>query len=276
MNRLQRTLQINAIFSGVSGIALVVFNQWFAHLFGTGNGTIFWVIGLGLLIFTGTIIYEIFKQRPTRVLVIIAQDFLWVLGSIILLVLQPYEISNAGNYTIALVALIVLLMGVNQSKALAQIDVGPQKGSKRFRFERIVKGTKQEVWKVIADIGNYHKVAPNIDDETIISGEGRGMVRRCSHGKDSWTETCSLWEAGKVYSFVINTSAPDYPYPFNSLKGTWEVEEMDADTTKIRMLFDFQYKRKFQNWVLYPLLKSKFTKIADELLDNWEYELKNK
>ena len=273
MNQLQNSLLINAVFSGISGSTLLIFNQRVDELFNTNNPMVFKIIGIVLVFFTGTIVYEIFKQRPLAVWWIIIQDFLWVLGSTILVIFRLFGISNTGNIIIILVAFVVLLMGINQSKALAQIDTGPQKGMKQFRFDRIVNATKSEVWRVISDVANYHRVAPNIDDVKIISGEGKGMVRRCSHGKDSWTETCSLWEEEKVYSFEINTSAPDYPYPFTSLKGTWQVEEIDHDNTRIVMLFDFQYKRRFQNWLLHPLLKSKFTKIVEELLDNWQDEL---
>ena len=270
MNKLQKSLRLNAIFSGISGITLIALNKHLANLFETPNTIVFVIIGIVLLFFTSTVFYEIIKQRPIAVLWIIIQDFLWVIGSIALIAVNPFEISKAGNSTIAIIAFIVLFMGINQSKALAQVDSAGNKKDKHFKFERIIKADKQSVWKVISDVANYDRVAPNIDAVKIISGEGRGMVRSCSHGKDSWSETCSLWIEEKAYSFEVNTSAPDYPYPFRFFKGTWEVQEIDSSTTKIIMLFNFQYKRKYQNWLLHPLLKGKFSKTAEELLDNWQ------
>lgn len=273
MNTLQKSLRLNALFSGFSGLFLILLNQEIANAFSISNTHVFWIIGLALLFFASTIIFEIVKQRPLFVLLIIMQDFLWVLASIILLILDPFEISRVGNSTIAVVGFLVLLLSVNQSKALAQIDTTDDFKTKHFRFERLVKAGKQTVWSVISDVANYDQVAPNIDDVKIISGEGRGMVRSCSHGKDSWTESCSMWIEEKSYSFEVNTSAPDYPYPFKFLKGTWEVQEIDSTTTRIVMLFDFQYKRKFQNWLLHPLLKGKFSKTAETLLDNWQKQI---
>lgn len=270
MNKLQKSLRLNALFSGISGIVLIAMNKQFAHLFETTNTIVFWVTGIVLLFFAGTIIYEIKKQRPLAVLWIIIQDFLWVIGSIILIAFNPFDISKTGSATIAIIALIVLFMGVSQSKALAQTDSIDSKNLKYLKFERVVKADKKSVWEVISNVSDYDKVAPNIDEVKIISGEGRGMVRSCSHGKDSWTETCTLWVEEESYSFEVNTSAPDYPYPFKYLKGTWEVQEIDRSTTKIIMHFDFQYKRKYQNWLLHPLLKSKFSKTAEKLLDNWQ------
>lgn len=68
MNKLQKALGFNALFSGLSGIVLIVFNKEIAGLFETTNTTVFWVIGLVLLFFASTIIYEIRKQRPVAVL----------------------------------------------------------------------------------------------------------------------------------------------------------------------------------------------------------------
>lgn len=276
MNRLQKSLSLNAIFSAVSGMLLIFLNKQISEVFGISNTTAFKATGILLLLFSGTIIYEVRRQRPLAVLGIIMQDFIWVIGSFTVVVFNLFDITKAGNSIIAIVALIVFLMGINQSKALAQIDSIDGKHTKHFRFEREVKASKKEVWKVIADVANYDKVAPNIDAVKIISGEGEGMVRSCSHKKNSWTETCSKWQEEESYSFVVNTSAADYPYPFKFLKGTWEVHEIDSNTTKIVMLFNFQYKRKFQNWLLHPMLKGKFKKTAKELLDNWQKMLEKK
>lgn len=270
MNAIQKSLLMNALFSSTSGALLLLFNRPVAKIFGTPNSVPFLIIGAVLLFFSATILFEIKKQRPLSILWIIAQDFLWVIASIIIVVTNYFEVSKVGNTSIAAVAFIVLFMGVNQSKALAQVDSIDNKNTKHFRFERVVKAPKHKVWEVISDVANYHEVAPNIDDVKIISGEGQGLVRSCSHGAESWTETCTLWDEEKSYSFEVNTAAPDYPYPFRYLKGTWEVQELDSNTTKIIMLFDFRYKHKYQNWLLHPLLRNKFKKTANELLENWQ------
>lgn len=275
MNKLQKSLLLNGVFSGFSGIILIAFAAQSASLFKTTNTGVFQITGVVLLLFTATIIFEIIKQRPAAVLWIIVQDFMWVIGSAILLIVRPFEISKDGNFAIAAVALVVVFMGINQSKALAQVDSVQGKGIKHAKYERIVKANKKKVWKAISDVANYHQVAPNIDDVKIISGEGKGMVRSCSHGKDSWTETCSMWVEEQSYSFEVNTAAPNYPYPFKFLKGTWEVQEIDSNTTKIIMHFDFMYKRKIQNVIVHPLVKGKFNKTAIELLDNWQKMLEN-
>jgi hypothetical protein len=118
MNELQKSLKYNAIFSSISGLIMILFNNQIAELFGISNNSVFWIVGLILIYFTITIWYEIRKQRKIAVLWIIIQDFLWVIGSVILILLNPFDITSLGNLIIGIIAFIVLLMGLNQTRAL--------------------------------------------------------------------------------------------------------------------------------------------------------------
>lgn len=273
---MKKALSINALFSGLSGLSLLLFHWTLANFFGIQSATPFLVIGIALVFFALTILFEIRRQNPLAILWIITQDMLWVVGSLYILLFSPFDISKSGHFAIAVVAIIVLLMALNQSSALAQADTVQGKEIKKLHFTRTIAASKAKTWKVVSDVANYQKVAPNIDKVEVISGEGQGMVRSCSHGKDSWTETCSLWEEEKQYSFIVDTSAPDYPYPLKYLKGSWEVEEVDPTHTTIHLTFEFAYARKFQNVILHPIVKGKFKKTAEELLDNWQELLEKK
>ncbi|WP_299160640.1 hypothetical protein [uncultured Tenacibaculum sp.] len=114
MNKLQNALKINALFSGISGILLIVINQQIAKIFGTNNNTLFWIVGVILIYFALTIWYEIKRQRKLAVIWIIIQDYTWVLGSIFLIIFKPFQITKTGSLVIGIIALIVLYMGVNQ------------------------------------------------------------------------------------------------------------------------------------------------------------------
>ncbi|MFZ6014117.1 MAG: hypothetical protein ACOYXT_27495 [Bacteroidota bacterium] len=115
---MKRALGINVIFSALSGLALVAFHNIFASLFEVKEVTVFWIIGVALLFFASTILYEIRKLNKIRITWIIIQDLLWVMGSIYLLLADPFDISRTGNYIIAAVAFIVLMMAINQAVAL--------------------------------------------------------------------------------------------------------------------------------------------------------------
>lgn len=118
MNNLQKALIINALFSSLSGLTLIIFHTTIAKLFEVPNSSVFWIIGSLLLFFSLTIILEIYKQRKWAVIWIIIQDYLWVVASVILLLFPLFKISTIGNLLIAMVALVVFLMAINQTKAL--------------------------------------------------------------------------------------------------------------------------------------------------------------
>ena len=118
MNKLQKALRVNAIFSSLSGTILIFLNQHIADLFGTTNTKVFWIVGLVLIYFAITIAYEIIKQRKLAVLWIIIQDFTWVIASVVLMLLNPFQITQIGNLIIGIIAAIVFFMGINQMLAL--------------------------------------------------------------------------------------------------------------------------------------------------------------
>lgn len=270
MNSLQRSLAANTLFSLTTGILLLLFAMPISDLFGLSDPLPFWIIGGGLLLFAFSVYRQVKLQKPMGVLSIIVQDLMWVVGSIVLLILNPFNISPTGNLAIGLVALVVFGLAMAQSQALAQTDAVPGEKVKRFHFEREVNASSMETWSVISDVGNYHSVAPNIDGVEIMSGNGVGMERSCSSGKKSWTEVCTLWKEGEEFAFKVNTEAPDYPFPFEYLTGSWVVEPMDAGKSRILLNFDFRYRRKIQNVLVHPLVKGKFRKTGEELLDNWQ------
>ena len=118
MNKLQKALRINALLSSISGIIMILLNPQIADLFGTINNTIFWIVGLILIYFALTIWYEIRKQRRLAVLWIVAQDYAWVIGSLGLIIINPFQITQIGNLIIGIIALIVLFIGINQTIGL--------------------------------------------------------------------------------------------------------------------------------------------------------------
>lgn len=276
MNILQIALLCNGIFSLLTGLFLIIFKNRIAQWFGQDKSLVFLIIGLGLLYFSYSIFKQLKNPETDAVFYIIVQDLIWVVASIVILLFRPFNITILGNQIIAGVAFIVLFFSVGQSIGLAQTDSIQGKGMKRLSFERVINASKEYTWKTISDVSNYHKVAPNIDSVEIISGEGEGMIRSCSHKKDNWTEVATLWDEGEQYSFQVDTDAEDYPYPLKYLRGTWKVEKISENQTKIKMIFEFTYKRKIHNLLIHPLMKKKFRKISGELLDNWQNQLENK
>jgi len=275
MNILRLALTSNAIFSLFTGTVLILFPTYTSNLFGVQQISPFWILGILLILF-GLFVFLLSRKNPIPLapaLAVTCLDVLWVIGSATLLLFDPFTISLAGNIIIGSVAFIVLVFAIGQSNGLSVIDSLPETGSKEFRFEREVRAGASAVWELISDVSHYHHVAPNIDDVEILTGSGEGMVRKCRQGKNSWTEKCINWIEGKEFSFLVNTSEPDYPFPLSFLQGTWKVEALDKKHSKILMVFEFKYKKRMHNLLLHAFMAPQFKNIAEELLDNWEDKL---
>jgi len=279
MKNLGLALGMNASFSMASGIALVLFNRPLAELFGSHLTVPFWSMGIGLMLFALAVLYVRSNQSGNliNVLIIILLDLGWVAASAAVIYFQLFNLSPTGYFIIAAVAVIVLGFALHQSYALMYADAMTEAPlRKQFRFTKIVNGSRQKVWEVISDLAGYYKIAPNIDEVNILSGEGEGMVRSCRSGEDSWTETCTIWDPENKYSFVVDTSPADYPYPFQFLQGTWGVNTLSNGKTEIIMTFDFEYERKAQLLLIHPVLERRFKKIGRKLLANWKEKIENR
>lgn len=277
MKNLQLALSLNAAFSMITGIIMILFPQSLATLFAIEITTPFWLIGIGLVLFS-TAVYVLSRQSPIhliQVFIIILLDIGWVIGSIAVIGLGLFSISAAGQLAIAGIGVIVSGFALHQSYALMHVhSTGKTATLKAFQFNREVRSDRDSVWNVISDLNNYHNIAPNIDETHIVSGEGKGMVRSCSSDGNSWSETCTVWKPGRKYSFLIDTAAPDYPYPLKYLQGTWAVNPSSNGIVDIEMLFEFEYKHSIQALFIHPFMGSWFTGVCEELLDNWEREIK--
>jgi len=276
MKNLTLALLLNALFSSVTGSLLILFSNPAAALFEVAINEPFWILGVGLLLFAGSV-WFISTRTSTNlgsVLTITGMDIGWVLGSAGIIGFQIFGLSTVGYWLIASVAFFVLGFAVHQGYALLHYDaVGGSPDRKQLSFSKPVRANREQAWAIISDVANYDAIAPNIDHVDIISGAGEGMVRRCESDNKSWSETCTHWKEGESYSFIVDTSPPDYPYPFNFLQGTWALEQKSDNGITIVMTFDFVYEKLYQALLVHPLLSSWFRKVAWELLENWKTQI---
>ena len=115
---------INAISSGITGLILAIVPGFVANLFVTSNTTAFVAVGIFLFAFA-VMVFVASIQNPLRekmVNIIIALDALWVLTSIVIILLQPLDISVLGYILIVAVAAWVALMAYLQFKGKRQLD----------------------------------------------------------------------------------------------------------------------------------------------------------
>lgn len=111
---LKYVLRINAIFSFSSGIAIVVLSTSLAEVMKLNSAMLLNYMGPLLCGFAIYVWIYATRQTWTHVRMIIFQDLLWVMGSIILILSNPFKISLTGLWLIAMVAMVVLDLALLQ------------------------------------------------------------------------------------------------------------------------------------------------------------------
>ena len=116
--RLRRALLANAGFSTLSAVALIVAAGPLATLFGLSQPWILRGVGIGLLLFAIDIVATCRGPEISRskALYFSAGDFVWVLGSVVLLLFAPLS-SQAAAIVVA-VGLVVLAFAVAQVRSI--------------------------------------------------------------------------------------------------------------------------------------------------------------
>ena len=114
--KLRNILKINAAFTIVSALVLTILSNSIANLMHIENNSVLQYIGIGLLLFAVSLIYNGTKRElsHSQIKFIVIQDCAWVAGSAALIILNPFNITPIGNIIIASVAVIVGLFGYFQ------------------------------------------------------------------------------------------------------------------------------------------------------------------
>ncbi len=121
-HRLRQSLWANVIFSMSCGITSIIAAQQIAEMMQIEAIWIFYGLGLGLLLFAGSIVFQI-RRSPLSiggVQSIIVQDWLWVLGSAVVIGMQAFGISRQGYWLIAAIALVVMTLALVQGYYLSK------------------------------------------------------------------------------------------------------------------------------------------------------------
>ncbi len=118
---LRRVLQANAVFSTTSGIALIGAAKSLSTFIGIDRWWILLVIGVVLLAFTVGLVLNSRRDSINEkdVVQAIVSDGVWVLGSAVVLFVGV--LTTAGNWLVALVALVVFAFALLQAIGLHRI-----------------------------------------------------------------------------------------------------------------------------------------------------------
>lgn len=120
MITLKNVLLVNALSSGATGLLLALMPQTIANLFGANQSWPFLETGIFLIVFALLVFYAYTQKsiKPGLVKTIIYLDTTWVIGSMIIVVFTPFNLSVWGYVLITAVALWVAAMAYLQNLGL--------------------------------------------------------------------------------------------------------------------------------------------------------------
>ncbi len=113
---LRRALGANVLFSTTCATISLAFATPIAQWMGIPDPRILWALGIGLLLFAASIVYLLRQPqlKANAVRSIILQDWLWVIGSALLVATQAFGLSQEGYWLVVLIALEVMALALFQ------------------------------------------------------------------------------------------------------------------------------------------------------------------
>jgi hypothetical protein len=118
---LRKALIGNALFSTVSGLAILFAQGWVLRILGLPSSVNLLVLGAGLIVFAVTLVINARKQQVKKsdAWIAVCMDVAWVIGSYVLIFILPF--STEGKWVVAVVAEAVLVFAVVQFVGIRRI-----------------------------------------------------------------------------------------------------------------------------------------------------------
>ena len=119
---LMRGLKLNAIFSALSAIAMLLAANWLAGQVGLPGPANVYAVAVFLLFFAAQLgnIVRTGKIRSWEIVGIIVGDFLWVAGSVVLGAAYFRSFSTIGALLVDAAAIAVLIFAIMQIRGLRE------------------------------------------------------------------------------------------------------------------------------------------------------------
>ena len=118
---LKKALTGNAVFSVVSGLAILFANRWLVKFLGLPDKVSLAILGVSLIVYAA--ILWLNARRPTIKItdawIAVIMDAVWVMGSYVLIFVVPFSVG--GKRVVALVAELVLAFAIVQWLGIRKI-----------------------------------------------------------------------------------------------------------------------------------------------------------
>lgn len=123
---LKKALAGNAIFSILSGVAILLANRWLVHFLGLPHKVSLAILGVSLIVYAG-ILWLNARRPKIKILdawIAVIMDAIWGAGSYVLIFVVPFSV--AGKWTVALIAELVLVFAILQWLGIRRVRKNQQ------------------------------------------------------------------------------------------------------------------------------------------------------
>lgn len=237
---LKTLLRANAVFAGSTGLIAIAAGRRVSRFIDIAQPWLVSGTGILLVTFSAGLVVASALAVPRMVAVarwISTADAAWVVASGFVLVFA--DLSSDGNALIGLVAVVVAAFAALQIWSAAKLNEQPPHRSIEVRS--VLRGEPDDVWAAVIDHRAYGELAPNLSKVLPTGPDGKDLTRRCwdTRGKH-WDERCVVWEDGRRFAVEVDTTADDYPYPLDYLRGEWAIEPVGDRETEVTVRFELR------------------------------------
>jgi hypothetical protein len=271
--RLRNVLRINAVVSGLCGLATALASGWLAEVAGVSTIAVR-VVGVGLVVFAvgvGLASSSRHRHLPGLARLIGAGDAGWLAATAVLVATGALEATGIG--IAAAIGIVVAGFAALELRGAAAVPSAPIAADVSPPLEAIATSTDvdapaERAWAVVTDHELYGRLAPNLGRVELTTTNGPDLARRCTnHTGRSWRESCTLWHDGRRFAVAVDTS--DYPYPLQVMKGSSSVDPIAAARSRLGMTFLFQPRPGLRGRLFVWVMHAAFPVVLRRILRGW-------
>ncbi len=258
---LRAALFTNAAFSTLCSTVLFVDAEPLSTHLGAPPSVLYG-LGAALAAFVMILVWE--ATRPVvgllSALLISGSDFLWVLGSGLLVAMAPEAFTSLGLALVIGVAVVVGLSGIAQlvgiRRTIAETD---STLGTRCHIEVGIDAdvSRDAMWRVVSDLEGVHRYAPDLAESKLRGGGAPGVnaVRQCTNVKgQTWAERCTRWDPGHGLDIEFQTAEAGFPFPMETMVGGWRLESLGSSRTRVTVWWSFTTKPSWAELMIVPIL----------------------
>lgn len=274
---LSTLLRVNAGYSLATGLVALVGAGAIADTL-SAPPLVIRLVGAALIGFALVLAFFAAPHRVTALfgLIISALDGAWVLLMLaFVLLVQP---STTGTVVVMASSAPVAVFAVTQFAAAMRLR---RPGMVELTFQRVLPGSAEAVWAVVTDHELYGQLARNLSRvgpfETVVGDPDR-VVRRCWDVRGRyWDEERTSWQPNEVMAVSVDTFAPTYPYPLESMGAQWDIESTDSPNQhNVRITFRVQARPGVAGAAFVSSLRAVSPSLVGRIFDGWERRLRDR